>query len=105
MRVPPANLACAVARRGSSPKARWILAAISSTVLFGSLVNAELRASKIRRLDGTELAHDGPDALGIITNRPAVGEIWSIDGVGSASRHGLWKRVDLPSALAASWKA
>ena len=50
-------------------------------------VNAELRASKIGRFDGTELAHDGPNAPGIITNRPAVGEIWSIDGVGSASRH------------------
>lgn len=50
-------------------------------------VNAELRASKIRRIDGTELAHDGPNAPGIITNRPAVCEIWSIDGAGSASRH------------------
>ena len=50
-------------------------------------VNAELRASKIERFDGTELAHDGPNAPGIITNRPAVCEIWSIDGAGSASRH------------------
>jgi hypothetical protein len=50
-------------------------------------VNAELRASKIGRFDGTELAHDDPDAPGIITGRPVVGEIWSIGGAGSASRH------------------
>jgi hypothetical protein len=50
-------------------------------------VNADLRASKIGRFDGTELAHDDPDAPGIITGRPVVGEIWSIGGAGSASRH------------------
>ena len=50
-------------------------------------VNVELRASKIGRFDGTELAHDDPDAPGIITGRPVVGEIWSIGGAGSASRH------------------
>ena len=50
-------------------------------------VNVELRASKIGRFNGTELAHDDPDAPGIITGRPVVGEIWSIGGAGSASRH------------------
>ena len=50
-------------------------------------VDAELRASKIGRFDGMELAHDDPDAPGIITDRPAVGEIWSIDGAPTARRH------------------
>jgi hypothetical protein len=50
-------------------------------------VNAELRASRIGRFDGMELAHDDPDAPGIITGRPVVGEIWSIGGAGAESRH------------------
>ena len=50
-------------------------------------VDAELRASKIGRFDGMELAHDSPDAPEIITDRPAVGEISSIDGAPTARRH------------------